>query len=686
MESSHELIYALTDGTKDEREQREKLEAGELVMIGAMLPSQMEFAGMPLVAQQAERWARYNDGKLGKLYELQTDKDPLKNQILELISQRGILFEEYQNFLAKGSSGVYLSTSSPLSKQDYIDQNPIEFWEQKFHGNPEDKEGRRQHEREQKELREKKERQAYLLYKTYRSTTSICSSVSKLHAFNFLEEFYRRENSYNPTQKVKDFLDYNQPDMEGYTAFIEKMAKVIPKPFERLYKRHACYIPTKSLQLHSYITGSTGSGKTETIKFIIHSLNQGREKAKYPRSLVVIEPDYKMCHEIARHKNFDRENTFLFDVELDGRTIEEGRKLPAYNPFDFPHKDIASIDKYAQSLANAFEGAIKKDFTPHMKDILKSCFMVLLRWEGATLTHDLFNMLSEDKCQPYIDFALKHLESDEREIFEKDFSSDSFNYTKSSLRVKFRSLFNPVFRRVIGQQKSTFDIEKIVNEGGIGLFALRGLGREAGSLLGSLLMERIRHTCFEERKQPHLQKPETFLFVDECHNYINNSIDIALSEGRKNKIYLSLASQFQGKAMSNDMTETVLTNTNLRLCGKVPSEKQPQTAKVLGISTEALDTLGVGEFFMKDANLTSQRKAFKIYVPTWYIDTRGQIEGEEWGAFKIEQLNTFYTRSKVKKVREQQRRKRPESAKDRAERVQGELSASQEGEQWAFDE
>jgi len=634
------------------------------------------------VAQPHVIWARHIDGKLQQLYRLRDEKcKGFKEEIQTLIAKRGMMFEEYEFFLKKGSSGVFVKPSI-LSKEDYFSSNSVDFGERFFNGD----------DKQKKDFLESKKRKHYFEYKQREGDERVSYSVSLSHAFQFLESFYRARNGYNYKEKLKDFLDYNAPDMEGYIAFLESIAKIIPKPFESLYKKHACYIPTKSLQLHSYITGATGSGKTELIKFLIHNLGKTRKNAPFPRALIVIEPDWKMCHELARHKEFDREKSFLFDVDLDGRTIEDGRKLPSYNPFDFPHKDIASIDAYAQSLANAFEGAIGKDFTPHMKDVVRSCFMVLLRWEGATLTHDFFNMLSEDKCQPYIDFAKKNLESDEREVFENDFTSDAFNYTKSSLRVKFRSLLNPVFRRVIGQKNNSFDIEKIVNEGGIGLFALRGLGREGGSLLGSLLMARIQHICFNRGGNP-TQKPETFLFVDECHNYINSSIDTTLSEGRKHKIFLSLASQFQGKNMEPGLRETVITNTNLKLGGIVPPEKQAQTAKNLGVTAGELDTLTTGEFFLRDINLTRQRTAFKIYVPSWYVDTRGQIEGEEWGAYKIEQLNAFYSapREKEKPIEPTQERKRPESSKQRAERIiedfqQENKPTTQPADDWAFDE
>jgi len=55
MESTHELIYSLTDGSKTESEQIERVERGELLLVGAMLPSKMQNEETPLLALQVER-------------------------------------------------------------------------------------------------------------------------------------------------------------------------------------------------------------------------------------------------------------------------------------------------------------------------------------------------------------------------------------------------------------------------------------------------------------------------------------------------------------------------------------------------------------------------------------------------------------------------------------------------------
>jgi len=56
--------------------------------------------------------------------------------------------------------------------------------------------------------------------------------------------------------------------------------------------------------------------------------------------------------------------------------------------------------------------------------------------------------------------------------------------------------------------------------------------------------------------------------LDECHNYIGESIQHVLTEGRQFKIYLALASQTLGQNMSSELKKIVLSCTNTKFVGR----------------------------------------------------------------------------------------------------------------------
>ena len=653
MSRTDQFLNEVFLGNKSAEEVPKLTQEGEFFEFGEHEPLDLE--GGAQFADFMEAYVREMDERISRLAHLSLESEGMEGLAYQ---KRGLTFDEYRRFLGTKLEEVH-QKEKPLTKEEFFSSKGWSLRSTAFTTPKPRKPTLAEmpgYDREDKEERLKRaltawEVQVERWQKENASSKDQVQQVTQsrateyrqyLRAFNetSVPDYIKRDPAFAFIATQSDFrafLSSNPPTMAGYIRFLDKAAGSIPI-LRKWYEKRFCFIPASVLKGHSYLTGSTGSGKTELLKYTIHQVLKSRKGSKYPRSIIVIEPHGKFCKELARHKDFPREETVFFNTELDGRTIEDGRQLPGYNLFDFPHQDEASIDSYCQSLANAFQ-ELTGDFTPYMEVIAKNCFQVLIRREGATL-EDFVRMLDNEQNGKYISAGERIPQT--REFFKTQFHQRHFDPTKNSLRTRTQSfLTNSIFRRVVAQEKSSFDIEEIANTGKIGLFSMRGLGEDGGKVLGRLLMARLRFTAFA-RPEPELSRPETFIFMDEFQNYVGRSIKTVLTEGRQFKIYLTLASQTIGQDMDTQLLDAMMSCTNTKLVGNNDRRIYKKVEGSLNVSTDELESLSLGVFYFRSKMLSKQRRAFKIYVPGWYVDTKGHISEDAWRAFKQAQIDAFY--------------------------------------------
>ena len=421
-----------------------------------------------------------------------------------------------------------------------------------------------------------------------------------------------------------------------------------------IYLRLFCHVPYKIFSKHVYVTGSTGSGKTELLKFLVHQVIRNQNKWHVPRSIVIIEPDWEMSRELVRHKNFPKGKVLYFSTVADPRRAEEGKELPSYNLFDFPHDGEEAIDHYAQSLSNAFQ-ELMWDFSPNMELITKSCFHVLLRAKNATL-QDFLKLLDDEQNEKLLDQAKRNPVDSVRNFFLHSFHQSNYEATRRSLTARVSNmLMNTTFARVVSSSQSSFDLEEIANTGGVALFSMEWLWDDGGKALWRLLIARLRQIAFSRPAPKHV-RPETLVIVDEFQEYVWKSIEKILTQGRKFRIWLVLASQFVGQGMDTETKKAVLSCTNTKIAGVNDAENFKALKNHLGITLEQFEKLKTGLFFFRSSILKKRRclnpfkkpvneretKSHIIHAPTWFLDNKGQISAKEWKEFLRRQRTRFY--------------------------------------------
>jgi type IV secretory pathway VirB4 component len=149
-------------------------------------------------------------------------------------------------------------------------------------------------------------------------------------------------------------------------------------------------LPEADRQAHTYITGKTGSGKSELLKILIHSY----ARPSYKGSVVVIDPHGDFAEQVARFPEIANSGRLVYIAPLLSPAYS-----PTINPFDISDRSLGSVAIYTEQLIAVFERLFAlsnyNDLSGHMKAILSNCIATLLRTPGSTI-NDLLLFMNDE--------------------------------------------------------------------------------------------------------------------------------------------------------------------------------------------------------------------------------------------------------------------------------------------------
>jgi excisionase family DNA binding protein len=161
-------------------------------------------------------------------------------------------------------------------------------------------------------------------------------------------------------------------------------------------------------------------------------------------------------------------------------------------------------------------------------------------------------------------------------------------------------LRSKLIRHIVAQKENKLDFRKIMDERKILLvrLSLGAIGEENAYLLGSLLVSKLYHATLSRQNVAEEERSPFFLYLDEAHHFVAESMNQILSGARKYKLGLVLAHQQlrQFQAGEADILASVLANCYTRICFRLDDADAERLAKGFSFFTaEHLKNLGVGE-------------------------------------------------------------------------------------------
>ena len=295
-------------------------------------------------------------------------------------------------------------------------------------------------------------------------------------------------------------------------------------------------IKNKDRTRHTYIIGKTGMGKSTLLEnMAIQDILNGEgvcfidPHGSSAEKLLSYVPEHRLQDVIYFNPSDMKYPISLNVLEI---TTEERRHL------------------VSSGLMNTFKRIFADQFSGRMSYLLNNAILSLLENSGESLLG--INRIFADK-----DYR-KHIISNVKDPAVRAYWEEEFNkYTDKYIQEAAPAIqnkigqfiSNPLIRNIVGQEHTSFDIRKIMDERKILICNLSlGLtGKDNVDLLGSLLVTKIYLAALSRADLSYedLQKaPPFYLYVDEFQNFVNESFADILSQARKYNLGLTIAHQY----------------------------------------------------------------------------------------------------------------------------------------------
>ncbi len=284
---------------------------------------------------------------------------------------------------------------------------------------------------------------------------------------------------------------------------------------------------------HMYVIGKTGMGKSSLLE------NMAIQDIQNGEGVCVVDP----------HGEFSEK---MISAIPDNRIDDVVYFNPADKEFPLAFNILESINDDKKNLvASGMMGVFKKIWpdvwSSRMEYILNNAILALLDYPGSTMLG--VNRMMSDKdfrkrVYPKIkDPVVKSFWLNEFDKWDDRFRKEAVAAIQNKVG---QFLSSSTIRHIVGQPKSTINIEEIMNQRKILIVNLsKGrIGEDAMRLLGGMLISKIQLAAMERVNIPEEERKDFYLYVDEFQNFATESFANILSEARKYRLSLILAHQY----------------------------------------------------------------------------------------------------------------------------------------------
>lgn len=305
---------------------------------------------------------------------------------------------------------------------------------------------------------------------------------------------------------------------------------------------------------HMYVIGKTGTGKSTLLaNMAINDLKKGN-------GLCVIDPHGDLVDTLLDYIPSDRINDVIYFNPAD---VDRTVKINLFEGENVIHRELI-----ASGIVSIFHKLYDYSWGPRLEYILRNSLLTLLKVKQSKLSDVLELLTNQDKRAKLVDNLddpiLKKFWIDE---FEKMPDRQRTDSIAPILNKVGQFVSSPLVRNVVNTVKSSFSIEKVMDEGKILLANLSQgmLGEDNATLLGAMLITKIQLAAMGRVYTDEEKRRDFYLYVDEFQNFATQAFNKILSEARKYRLNLILANQYIAQ-IPEDVQKAIFGN-----CGSILS-------------------------------------------------------------------------------------------------------------------
>lgn len=463
-------------------------------------------------------------------------------------------------------------------------------------------------------------------------------------------DYNKHYAQYEQALSLQNDLKQYDNTKSGYAHYLTENFKNVT-PFLNMQ----CKIPIKEQNrcLHTYISGGTGSGKSEAIKsFIWHYLTKNTNTG-----LILLTPHSKIAEQVAKFNvNLESDRLIYIEPNLDGY-------FPCLNPFDIPNKENLTdieIEPYTNAFLSSFKEILSNlgddELSLSMEVILKNTIPVIIKMPNSSV-YDLIDFLEpyqgqgsnrkfSEKVQNLIEFANNNIKNQSiLHFLNNSFKENpTYNASKFAIHTRLNAVFGTITMQEIMKGKATLNIENAINQRKLIVFNVsKGKNPMDYKIFGLFMISNIKILAFRRANQSNFAT--CHFFLDEFQNYITPSLQEMLEECRQFKLCLTFAQQQVGARMGTELRDSILGNTGVKITGINEVQSLSIMASNTGETVQNLQkNLSTGRFSVwqrADIGKIQQPPVF-IDMPTYTLGNNQSMTQEQWEIIKNTQIQTFY--------------------------------------------
>jgi len=489
----------------------------------------------------------------------------------------------------------------------------------------------------------------------------IVDSFSQYSSFEYGNGFSRKEPFIHKDKLIMDYIYRSFNEKTNCVLNTEEMASLFHFPLpitetpnirwlmarkappptnlpnEGLLLGHSEYrgtdreirIKRKDRQRHVYVIGKSGVGKSVLLSnMIIQDIQNGE-------GVAVVDPHGDLIHDVMGHIPKERAEDVIHFNPSDLERPVGLNMLEVTNPEE---KDFA-----VQEMISIFYKLFPPEMIgPMFEHNMRNVMLTLMEDEEhpGTIT-DIPRMFTDQDYQKYKVSKVK--DPVVRAFWEKEMAKTSDFHKSEMLGYLIskvgRFVENAMMRNIIGQPKSGFNFEEIMNNKKILLVNLaKGTtGEVNSSLLGLILVSKLQMAAMKRASMPEEQRQDFYLYIDEFQNFVTDSIATILSEARKYRLDLTIAHQYIGQLVQDNDTkirDAVFGNVGTMMAFRVGVDDAEVLAKEFEPTFNEYDVINV-EMYTANIKLLIDNTGSKPFN----MKTYPPVPGDEQLARKLIELS-----------------------------------------------
>ena len=372
---------------------------------------------------------------------------------------------------------------------------------------------------------------------------------------------------------------------------MEQLGNKLGTAVSPLYTRSPLILNHDARLRHTFVLGQTGTGKTTLLQqMAINDLNDGN-------GFAFLDPHGDAAQELLDYIPPERTRDIVY--------LRPGDTDCAFGFNLFHGVAPHEKDRLTQEVVATFRYRWSDSWGARMENLFKHSVRALLdlpQNQTATLLSLPLILNSED----YRAWVLSHCDSHAVHQYFKDEygkwpARQQAEWAQPILNKVDTFLLSDALRNIIGQRKSTIDIDYIMNNQKVLILDLDkgAIGQDDANTIGSLFVTAFQMAAM--RRPRELRSP-FYCYLDEFHSFTTGSFASIMSESRKYGLGLILAGQYLDQIEHDQVQHSVFGNCGNFISFRVGNKDAQFIAPTLDRQPERLEELPMGNAIVRHLN------------------------------------------------------------------------------------